>query len=104
MNSAAAMSELEQRWQHMFSTLKAGGEIPPTFRLRTEGMMETLCLLDLVDAQRQTLAMEACYLAVYGTSLTDGWGESWQQLFPFPQIPAFGQRAPVYPSTTEEGK
>jgi hypothetical protein len=93
-----AMSELTQRWMQIFSTLQAGGEVPPGFRLRTEGIMETLCLLKIADAQTQTEAMEACYQAAYGSSLGQKWGEDWQQLFPFPQIPAFAERAPVYPS------
>ena len=42
------------------------------------------------------------------TSLADGgddiaadFGDNWQDFYPFPQIPAMGKRAPVYPSTPE---
>jgi hypothetical protein len=101
MNAEAAMSELERRWSYIFATLLAGGEVSPAFRLRTEGMMEMLWLLNLVDVEHQTHVMETCYEAVYSSSLAGDWGQDWQQLFPFPQIPAFGQRAPVYSSTND---
>ena len=99
--SDAAMAELERRWRHIFNTLHGGGEIPPSLRLRTEGMMEACCLLGVATEQTLSAAMAECYLSAFGESLAQRWGEDWTSLFPFPQLPAFGQRAPVYPSTGE---
>ena len=94
-NREQAMLELQRRWQTIFSTLVSGGEVAPGLRLRAEGMMETLVLLDLCSIEQLQQEMEACYEANYSQSLPPDWTE----LFPFPQIPGFGQRAPVYPST-----
>ena len=92
-----ARQELESRWRQMFTALADGGEVPPSRRLRTEGMMETLVLLDLATEAELQDAMAAIYSDCYGESLP----EDWRELFPFPQIPGFGRRAPVYPSTKD---
>jgi hypothetical protein len=92
-----ALAELEERWRRMFSTLHAGGEVPPTLRLRTEGLMEALVLLELASIDELQAALARCYAESYGSPPRD----DWRELFPFPQIPGFGQRAPVYPSTRE---
>ena len=47
-------------------------------------------------------AMAACYGEVFGTTLEQEWGCQWHELFPFPQIPGFGMRAPVVPSTGDD--
>ena len=95
------LQELERRWHEIFGTLTAGGEIAPSLRLRTEGMMQTLVLLGHAGVEELQQKMADCYLAEYGESLAQVWGENWPELFPFPQIPGFGQRAPVYPSTSD---
>ena len=77
-----AWAELERRWHGIFSTLQGGGEVPPARRLRCEGLMD---------------ALERRYEECYGEPLRN----DWRELFPFPQIPGFGQRAPVYPSTRD---
>jgi len=92
-----ALEELNRRWTIIFSTLAGGGEVAPSLRLRTEGMMESLVLLDLATDVELQQAMEACYRDCYGESLP----ADWRELFPFPQVPGFGQRAPVYPSTSD---
>jgi hypothetical protein len=102
MSDQVGLRELERRWRHIFATLHAGGEVSPGMRLRTEGMMEMLVLLGLSSSQELQLAMAACYGEEFGTSLEQAWGLQWRELFPFPQIPGFGQRAPVYPSTHDE--
>ncbi len=96
-----AREELEQRWCRIYSALRGGGEVPPTLRLRTEGMMEALVLLNLASEQELQQQMAECHRVERGESLEQAWGEHWQDLFPFPQIPGFGLRAPVYPSTRE---
>jgi hypothetical protein len=94
-------AELEQRWHAMFSALAAGDDVPPSDRLRTEGMMEAALLLDILSVEAQVKAMDDCYQAAFGRALADEFGEDWQDFFQFPQIPAMAQRAPVYPSTKD---
>lgn len=95
------LRQLQDRWQYIFSTLAAGGEVAPSLRLRTEGMMETLVLLGHAGAVELQQKMADCYRAEYGEPLAQQWGEDWIEMFPFPQIPGFGQRAPVFPSTSD---
>ena len=92
-----ALAELEQRWRSMFAVLAAGGEVPPATRLRTEGYMQALVDLELATEQALTSALEACYREHFGDSLP----ADWRELQPFPQVPGFGRRAPVYPSTPD---
>jgi hypothetical protein len=92
-----ALTELDRRWRQLFSALDAGGEASPALRLRTEGFMEALVLLELTDEDALTAALERCYQDCFGAPLP----ENWRELFPFPQLPGFGRRAPVYPSTRD---
>ncbi len=84
----------------MFAALAEGADVPPGQRLRTEGMMESAVLLELASAADLTQAMERSYRAAFGHGIAEDFGDSWQDLFPFPQIPAMARRAPVYPSTS----
>jgi hypothetical protein len=95
------LSEIQQRWRLMFSTLAAGNDLPPTQRLRTEGLMEAVVLNGEQTAQRLHADMDAVYREVYDHALADDFGLDWQDFYPFPQIPAVAKRAPVYPSTSE---
>jgi hypothetical protein len=90
-----ALEHLLARWHAIFTCLQQGGEVPPSQRLRAEGMMQILVELEMASAQQLQAAMAACYLRCYGQALPADWAD----LFPFPQIPGFGVRAPVYPST-----
>ena len=92
-----ALAQLESRWREMFSALEGGGEVPPGRRLRTEGYMEALVELGLADQSSLQDAMASCYRECYGEPLQ----EDWRELFPFPQVPGFGRRAPVFPSTSD---
>ena len=96
-NESLALARLESRWREIFSALAEGGEVPPGRRLRTEGYMEAVVELGLADERRLQDAMAACYRDCYGEMLQ----EDWRDLFPFPQVPGFGQRAPVFPSTSD---
>lgn len=95
------LTEVQQRWRLMFSTLAAGNDLPPTQRLRTEGLMEAVVLSGEQTAQWLHADMDAAYREVYGRALADDFGLDWQDFYPFPQIPAVTKRAPVYPSTSE---
>lgn len=93
--------ELEQRWQRIFTALAAGEDVPPSQRLRAEGMMEAAALLGLATTDQLVCSMSECYLAAFERDLVADFGEDWQAFFPFPQIPAMGRRAPVYPTTSD---
>ena len=82
-NESLALARLESRWREIFSALADGGEVPVE--------------LGLADERRLQDAMAACYRDCYGEMLQ----EDWRDLFPFPQVPGFGQRAPVFPSTSD---
>jgi hypothetical protein len=94
-------TELNQRWSAMFTTLAAGGDLAPAERLRTEGMMEAAVLLEIATPAELLRAMDESYQLAYGRYIAEDFGEDWQAFFPFPEIPAMGVRAPVYPSTSD---
>ncbi len=96
-NTERALAELEQRWRLIFERLAGGSEVPPSLRLRTEGFMEALVVLGLAAEADLQVALEQQYQHAFGEALPG----DWRELFPFPQVPGFGQRAPVYPSTSD---
>ena len=96
-NPEPALQELERRWRAIFTALVAGQDVAPSTRLRTEGMMETLVLLGLSSEGELQEALAEVYREVYSAPLR----EDWRELFPFPQVPGFGVRAPVVPSTRD---
>ena len=93
-----ALALLETQWQAIFSNLREGLDVPPGQRLRAEGARQAVAELGLVAAEEQQGRLEACFAAVMEEPLAAGW----QELFPFPQLPGFMTRAPVYPSTRDE--
>jgi hypothetical protein len=95
--------ELERRWRRMFGMLAQGGDVPPSLRLRAEGMMEAAALLGIATEEALGSAMDACYRRAWGRALAEDFGEDWREFYPFPQIPAVGRRAPVWPSTSDTG-
>lgn len=96
-NLSVLLQELEIRWRAMFTRLQAGGEIAPSLRLRSEGLMEAAVLLQAATPRQLQTSMARIYQECFGQALV----ADWEEIFPFPQIPGFGQRAPVYPSTRE---
>lgn len=97
----ALLAELEQRWRSLFSALAAGDDVPPSRRLRAEGMMEAAELQGVATRDELLHSMGSCYAEVFGRAITEDFGEDWDVFFPFPQIPAMARRAPVYPSTKD---
>lgn len=93
--------ELKQRWTAMFTALATGDDVPPSTRLRAEGMMESALLLGRASTEELDGAMEQCYQGAFNRSITEDFGADWREFYPFPQIPAMGLRAPVYPSTND---
>lgn len=99
--TGSLLGEIESRWRGMFAQLAAGGDVPPAARLRTEGMMEAAIILEQSDEAQLLTVMERSYEAAFGTTIAADFGEDWRDFYPFPQIPAMGRRAPVYPSTVD---
>ncbi|MBN7795615.1 hypothetical protein [Parahaliea mediterranea] len=95
------IAELERRWRRMFRQLAEGLDVPPSQRLRAEGLMEAVAALDPGSEARLQEAMDVAYRAVNGRDIAADFGDDWRQFYPFPQIPAMARRAPVYPSTAE---
>ncbi|WP_116367206.1 hypothetical protein [Parahaliea mediterranea] len=94
-------AEVERRWQALFAALLAGQDAPPGQRLRLEGLMEAIALLEPGCEHALQDAMDAKYRAVFGRGLAEDFGDQWRDFYPFPQIPAVMQRAPVWPSTAD---
>jgi len=95
------LSELDTRWQQIFSALAGGNDVPPGLRLRTEGLMEAAVLAGAASQEQLTGQMARSYEAAFGRTLEQDFEDDWQDFFPFPQIPAMAKRAPVYPSTKD---
>lgn len=93
--------ELKQRWTAMFTALATGDDVPPSMRLRAEGMMESALLLGHASIEELDQAMGQCYQGAFRSAITEDFGADWREFYPFPQIPAMGLRAPVYPSTND---
>lgn len=85
----------------MFDALAGGGDVPPARRLRAEGMMEAAVLVGEVSREQLLRRMDECYREAFGRTLEEDFGADWQAFYPFPQIPAMGRRAPVFPSTSD---
>jgi hypothetical protein len=92
---------VQERWRDMFAALAAGEDLPPAQRLRTEGMMEAAVLLGLAPQDEVDGAMDSCFREAFGESLSQRFGPDWREFYPYPQIPAFAARAPVYPSAPD---
>lgn len=97
----ALLHEIASRWRGLFERLAAGDDLPPGQRLRLEGMMEAAVLCGLTTEAELLAAMDVAYRDTFARSLADDLGADWQALHPFPEIPAFMGRAPVYPSTPD---
>jgi hypothetical protein len=95
------LQELERRWTAMFAALVAGDDVPPAQRLRAEGMMEAAVLLEPGSVEKLDRAMDDSYQQAFGRAMAEDFGADWRDFYPFPQVPAMGRRAPVYPSTRE---
>ena len=94
-------TELQVRWNEIFLALATGDDVPPATRLRAEGMMEAAVLLGAASRDALIESMDECYRNAGGQRIAEDFGADWQSLFPFPQIPAMMQRAPVFPSTKD---
>ncbi len=96
-NTEYALAELDTRWRAIFQRLVSGSEVPPAMRLRAEGFMEALVAMGAASQESLQTSLAACYSEYFSEPLDN----DWRELFPFPQVPGFGQRAPVVPTTRD---
>lgn len=95
------VEELSRRWCDMFDALARGEDLPPSVRLRTEGVMEAVVLLGIESEEELQSRLSACYQEAFGRLPEADFGPDWRDFYRFPQIPAVSRRAPVYPSTQD---
>lgn len=91
--------EIRARLAGALRRLDAGDDLPPSMRLRLEGLCEAAVLTGAaterdIDAMLDTLTKE-----LLGFRLVDELGGDWRCAHPFPELPLFARRAPVSPTT-----
>ena len=101
MHRQKALEQYALRLRKLFAQLAAGQDVPPSQRLRLEGMMETLVLLQLTSPDELDTVLASIYREIFKVELTDDLGEDWRTFYSFPQIPGYQRRAPVFPTTPD---
>tara|TARA_R100001480_G_scaffold39845_3_gene52661 strand:- start:1060 stop:1365 length:306 start_codon:yes stop_codon:yes gene_type:complete len=96
------LEHITERLDSLFAQLAEGLDAPPAQRLRLEGLLEAAVLLGGASEDELTALLSSRYQAAFSRTPQDDFGAQWRQLFPFPQIPAMQQRAPVVPSTSDD--
>jgi hypothetical protein len=91
--------EIEARMHALFDQLARGMDAPPAQIYRLEGMLEAAVLCGAGSVESWQDRIEACHDALAEQPLGERAGENWRELLPFPQLPAWMKRAPVYPTT-----
>jgi len=87
-----------------YQILEGAGSVPPDMRFRTEGKLEMLLALQLLDREQLLTMIEATFnLIIDAEAFEDATArrrcvdEQGQNV----HLPALMERAPVYPSTSE---
>lgn len=93
--------EIVSRWTEIFSSLKRGDDVSLGKRLRTEGLMEAASIIGSWNKEDQYSEMQLIYRDVYGVGIENLLGKEWRVLHHFPEIPAYTERAPVFPTTSD---
>lgn len=94
-------SEIRQRLKEQFHLLARGDDAPPGPRYRLEGLMEAAVISGEVKKEALRALVAQMHQDIFGEAIEVRLGEDWEQWHPFPQIPAFAARAPVFPSTSD---
>lgn len=97
----ALLEIIEDRYVELLERVKRGEDVPPGRALRLEGMLETAVLLELCDQTAIDQRLDALHRQVLGRPAAQLLGEDWREALPFPALPLFMDRAPVYPSTSD---
>lgn len=92
------ITEIETRLATALERLAAGDDLPPSLRLRLEGLCEAAVIVGAVDAQEIDALVEAQMKSLRGVDLRDALGADWRAMHPFPELPVYMDRAPVSPS------
>ena len=95
------ITELQRRWSAMYAALEQGEDVAPATGLRTEGMMEAAVLAGIASPDELDRQLEDCFRQISGRSLAAAFGDEWRRFHPFPELPLWMRRAPVYPSTAD---
>ncbi len=98
---SAILPVLDARWRDIYTRLAGGQDCPPGLRLRAEGLMEAAVLAGEASQDSLDAALASAYEQAFGHALVDDFGPGWRAFHPFPEIPGFARRAPVFPSTPE---
>jgi hypothetical protein len=93
------LEEIESRCHTVFRQLARGEDAPPALRLRLEGLLEAARLVGAADEGALDALISRCYAEAWQRELEADHGPDWRSFYPFPQLPAFALRAPVFPST-----
>lgn len=95
------LEEIDQRLAVLYDRLARGHDAPPALRLRLEGLLEAAELLKLASQDELLQRVERRHDEHASVSLRERCGDDWRRAHPFPQIPAYMERAPVSPSTSD---
>ena len=101
MSAKKLKDELRGRWKHIFEAVVRGDDISLATRLRAEGLMEAAAILKIWEKDDQLRELKLTYCRVFGRGFEESFGFEWELLHPFPEIPVYVERAPVYPSTKD---
>lgn len=93
------IAELQSRWEDMYCALERGEDVAPARGLRAEGMMEAAVLAGIATPAELDRLLEDCCRRCTGRTLAESLGDDWRRFHPFPELPLWMRRAPVYPST-----
>lgn len=95
------LKEIDRRLSLLYDRLARGHDAPPAMRLRLEGLLEAAKMLELASEGELCARVERRHDEHAAVSLRERCGDDWQRSHPFPQIPAYMERAPVSPSTSD---
>lgn len=91
-------AEIESRLRDAIQRLAGGDDLPPARQYRLEGLCEAAVLLGLATPAELDARFAALYREICGEA--PGAGDGWRDAHPFPEMPLYARRAPVFPSTS----
>lgn len=92
---------IDARLDTLYSRLAKGHDAPPALRLRLEGLLEAALLVGAASEEELQRRLAQAHARHFTQSLEDRFSVDWRATHPFPQIPAYMERAPVSPTTRD---